>query len=48
MIFLFVLVEYAGLHAVPAAAIAILVVFIIRYMIARSWVWLEKIPKPDA
>jgi putative flippase GtrA len=37
--FLFVLVEYAGFAAVPAAALAILIVFIIRYAIARSWVW---------
>jgi putative flippase GtrA len=42
MSFLFVLVQYANLPPVPAAALAILIVFVIRYAIARSWVWSKK------
>ncbi len=42
MFFLFLLVEYAHLPPLPAAALAILIVFIIRYAIARSWVWSKK------
>lgn len=45
MALLFVLVEYGKLPPVPAAALAILVVFVIRYVIAKSWVWLDKTPK---
>ncbi|MCX6003044.1 MAG: glycosyltransferase family 2 protein [Chloroflexi bacterium] len=39
--FLYLLVNYGKLAPVPAAALAILVVFIIRYVIARRWVWSE-------
>ena len=42
MAFLFILVQYLKLPPVPAAALAILIVFIIRYAIARSWVWSKK------
>lgn len=42
MAFLYLLVKYGGLGAVPAAALAILIVFIIRFAIARSWVWSKK------
>ena len=42
MAFLYILVEYLKLPPVPAAALAILIVFIIRYAIARSWVWSNK------
>ena len=41
MFFLFVLVDYAKLWPVPAAGIAILIVFIVRYVIARNWVWAQ-------
>jgi putative flippase GtrA len=37
--FLFLLVQYGGLPPIPAAAIAILIVFVIRFLIARNWVW---------
>ncbi len=39
MAFLFILVQYGGLPPIPAAAIAILIVFVVRYAIARTWVW---------
>jgi putative flippase GtrA len=39
MAFLYLLVQYGKLHPLPAAALAILIVFIIRYTIARKWVW---------
>jgi putative flippase GtrA len=42
MAFLYLLVQYLNLPPVPAAALAILIVFIIRYAIARSWVWSKK------
>ena len=42
MAFLFILVQYLHLPPVSAAALAILIVFIIRYAIARSWVWSKK------
>jgi putative flippase GtrA len=42
MLFLFILVQFFKLPPVPAAALAILIVFIIRYTIARSWVWSKK------
>lgn len=41
MAFLYVLVSWGKLPPVPAAALAILIVFIVRYLIARSWVWSE-------
>lgn len=42
MAFLYFLVQYLNLPPVPAAAIAILIVFVVRYAIARSWVWSKK------
>jgi putative flippase GtrA len=42
MAFLYLLVQYLKLPPVPAAALAILIVFIIRYTIARKWVWSNK------
>lgn len=39
MCFLFLLVQYLSLPPVPAAAIAILIVFAMRYTIARKWIW---------
>jgi dolichol-phosphate mannosyltransferase len=41
IMFLYALVDYCKLPPVPAAAIAILIVFIIRYVIAKRWVWSE-------
>ncbi|MBN1643204.1 MAG: glycosyltransferase family 2 protein [Dehalococcoidales bacterium] len=37
--FLFVLVEYCNFSPVPAAALAIFIVFLVRFIIARSWIW---------
>jgi dolichol-phosphate mannosyltransferase len=42
MVLLFVLVDFVGMAPVPAAALAILIVFIIRFIIASKWVWSEK------
>jgi putative flippase GtrA len=42
MLFLFILVQYCGFPPVPGAAVAILLAFILRYIIARSWVWSKK------
>ncbi|MDD5287712.1 MAG: glycosyltransferase family 2 protein [Dehalococcoidales bacterium] len=42
---LFILVEYGNLAPIPAAALAIFVVFIVRFIIARSWVWKKTPPK---
>jgi dolichol-phosphate mannosyltransferase len=42
MLILFILVDFGGLHPIPAAALAILIVFIARYVIAKRWVWQEK------
>jgi dolichol-phosphate mannosyltransferase len=39
IVLLYALVEYFKLSPVPAAAIAILIVFIVRYAIASRWVW---------
>jgi dolichol-phosphate mannosyltransferase len=39
---LFIFVEKGNLAPQPAAALAILIVFIIRFLIARSWVWKKK------
>jgi len=39
IMFLYALVDYCKLPPVPAAAMAILIVFIIRYAIAKRWVW---------
>jgi dolichol-phosphate mannosyltransferase len=41
IVLLYALVDYFKLSPVPAAAIAILIVFIVRYAIARRWVWSE-------
>ncbi len=32
-------VRYGKFHYVPAAALAILIAFVVRFVIARSWVW---------
>ena len=42
---LFVFVDKFSLAPQPAAALAILIVFIVRFFIARSWVWKTKTPK---
>jgi dolichol-phosphate mannosyltransferase len=39
MLVLFALVDYGGIKPIPAAAIAILVGFAIRYLIANKWIW---------
>ena len=39
---LFVFVKFGHLPPVPAAALAILIAFGVRYIIARSWVWKKK------
>jgi len=39
---LFAFVEKGNLPPQPAAALAILIVFVARYLIARSWVWSQK------
>jgi len=41
MLALFVFVTYGKIPPVPAAALAILLVFIVRFLIARKWVWAE-------
>jgi len=41
IVLLYALVDYCKLPPVPAAAIAILIVFVVRYAIARRWVWSE-------
>lgn len=41
MAFLTLLVDYGKLAVIPAAALAILIVFIVRYIIARRWIWIE-------
>ena len=41
---LYVFVEKGNLAPQPAAALAILIVFIVRFLIARSWVWKKKSP----
>jgi dolichol-phosphate mannosyltransferase len=43
--FLWLLVDRGKLPPQPAAALAILIVFIVRYVIAKKWVWSEKPPK---
>ena len=42
MLFLYILVDYVHMAPVPAAALAILIVFIMRYSIAKRWIWLAK------
>ena len=44
MVMLYTLVEFLDLSPVPAAAIAILIVFIVRFVIAKRWVWKEISP----
>ena len=39
MAMLWVFVNIFKVPPVPAAALAILVVFVVRYLIARKWVW---------
>jgi dolichol-phosphate mannosyltransferase len=39
---LVVFVKYADFPYVPAAALAILIAFVARFLIARSWVWKKK------
>ena len=41
---LFVFVDKFNLAPQPAAALAILIVFVARFFIARSWVWKKKAP----
>jgi len=42
MLFLSLLVDVGKLPPVPSAALAILIVFVVRFMIARRWVWSKK------
>jgi putative flippase GtrA len=42
MLFLFLLVEYLHINPVIAAALAILIVFVMRYFIARKWIWVKE------
>ena len=42
---LWVFVRFGNLPPVPAAALAILIAFGVRYVIARSWVWKQKTAK---
>jgi dolichol-phosphate mannosyltransferase len=42
--FLFLLVTYGNLPYILAAALAILINFIMRFLIARNWVWKQKVP----
>jgi dolichol-phosphate mannosyltransferase len=39
---LFVFVKYGNIPPVPAAALAILINFALRYFIARNWVWKQR------
>jgi dolichol-phosphate mannosyltransferase len=42
MAFLWMLVDIGKLPPIGAAALAILIVFIVRYLIAKKWVWTKK------
>ncbi len=42
MAFLYLLVDWVRLPPVPAAALAILIVFIARYSIAKRWIWSQE------
>jgi putative flippase GtrA len=42
MLVLFALVEYGKLAPILGAALAILIVFIVRYIIASNWIWHRK------
>ncbi len=44
---LILLVEKGNLAPQPAAALAIIVVFVVRFIIARSWVWKKTNPKKN-
>jgi putative flippase GtrA len=44
---LWVFVRFGNLPPVPAAALAILIAFGVRYIIARSWVWKQQAPKKN-
>ena len=39
MLVLFALVEYGGLQPIVGAALAILIVFVVRFVIAKYWIW---------
>ena len=39
MLVLFALVEYGGLQPIVGAALAILIVFVVRFLIAKYWIW---------
>jgi len=39
MSFLAMLVDWGKMSPIPAAALAILIVFIVRFLIARKWIW---------
>jgi Na+-driven multidrug efflux pump len=39
---LFVFVRYGNFPYVPAAALAVLINFTVRFLIARSWVWKQR------
>ena len=47
MAFLYLLVEFVNIPPVPAAAIAILIVFVVRFIIARNWVWRKALSKKN-
>jgi dolichol-phosphate mannosyltransferase len=42
MTFLAILVDWGKISPIPAAALAILIVFIVRFLIARKWIWSRK------
>lgn len=44
MVMLYALVEFLNISPVPAAALAILIVFIVRFIIAKKWVWKKTSP----
>jgi len=46
-VLLWVFVRFGNLSPVPAAALAILIAFGVRYIIARSWVWKKKAPQKN-
>jgi putative flippase GtrA len=39
MFFLGLLVDKGKMSPIPAAALAILIVFVLRFAIARRWIW---------
>lgn len=48
MVLLYVFVAYGGLPYMLGAALAIMIVFVIRYTIARRWIWHDGGPGPKA